>query len=143
MFNPKSLSLFACLVAVTAGMPAMAQDLRCGTSSIRLVCDGMEGPFCVASHAEFILDNGQTRIVSTPRYLRSALIPAMAGCAHGDGADYLVITLTTGGNRPECEKFALFKTDGTEITKGGGDFDAVARKLHISKPEESRTIYLQ
>lgn len=134
--------LFAGILAFHFSTPVIAQDLRCGTSTIRLVCDGKEGPFCVASHAEVIMGNGQAGIITTPRYLDPALIPAAAGCAQGDGGDYLVVTFTTGGSCPECEKWGLFSIDGTEITKGGGDFDAVARRLRISKPDERRTVYL-
>jgi len=134
--------LFAGILAFHFSTPVIAQDLRCNTSTIRLVCDGKEGPFCVASHAAVILENSQTKIVTTPRYLDASLIPVAAGCTQGDGGDYLVLTFANGGSCPECEKWGLFKTDGTEITKGGGDFDAVARRLRISKPDERRTVYL-
>lgn len=131
------------MVILATATPALAQELSCGGTTVRLVCDRRDGPFCLTSHAEFILSNGQTRVVNTPRYLRSDLFPAAAGCAHGDGGDYLVVTLTNGGNCDECERWALFKTDGTEITKGGGDFDTVTRNLHVSMPYGGRAIYLK
>lgn len=135
----------ACLAAIVTVPAAKAENLRCGTTTVRLFCDRRDelSVFCLESHAELISDQGQTRIVRTPKYLNSDLIPVAAGCAQGDGGDYLVVSLINGGNCDECERQVLFRIDGTEVTKEGGDFYALIKNLHISIQGKIREINLE
>lgn len=143
MFNPKNVSLFACLVAVTAGMPVMAQDLRCGTSVIRLICDrrDTQDNTCVASHAEFVLENGQSKIVNTPKGLDVSQIAVEADCGKGDAGEYVFIEFSNGGGPGTA--IDLFKPDGTAITKNGKFLDRMVKELKIEPFNKRRMIELQ
>lgn len=143
MPSPKGISIFAFMIAVTTGMSAMAQDLRCGTSTIRLVCDrrDVQDNTCVASHAEFILENGQTKIVNTPKGLDASQIAVLAACGKGDSGEYVFIEFSNGGGSGTA--IDLFKPDGTAITKNGKFLDKMVKELKIEPFSKRRKIELQ
>lgn len=143
MPGPKDISIFAFMIAVTTGMSAMAQDLRCGTSSIRLICDRRDAQdnTCVASHAEFILENGQTKIVNTPKGLDASQIPVEVDCEKGNGGEYVFIMFSNGGGPGTA--IDLFKPDGTAITKNGKLLDRTVKELNITPYSQPKTIELQ
>lgn len=140
---PKGISIFAFMIAATTGMSAIAQDLRCGTSVIRLVCDhrDVQDNTCVASHAEFILENGQTKIVNTPKGLDASQIPVEVDCEKGNGGEYVFIMFSNGGGPGTA--IDLFKPDGTAITKNGKLLDRTVKELNITPYSQPKTIDLQ
>lgn len=139
----KGISIFAFIIAATTGMSAIAQDLRCGTSVIRLVCDrrDVQDNTCVASHAEFILENGQTKIVNTPKGLDVSQIPVEVDCEKGNGGEYVFIMFSNGGGPGTA--IDLFKPDGTAITKNGKLLDRTVKELNITPYSQPKTIDLQ
>lgn len=139
----KGASVLVCLIITMMGLPALAEDLRCGTSTIRLVCEDRraEDNECVASHAEFLLDNGKTKIIRTPKGLDASQIPVTADCGTGDGGDYVFIVFSNGGGPGTAVD--LFKPDGTALTKNGKYLDKTAAKLHIQSFEYRRVIDLK
>lgn len=121
----------------------MAQDLRCGTSVIRLICDrrDTQDNTCVASHAEFVLENGQSKIVNTPKGLDVSQIAVEADCGKGDAGEYVFIEFSNGGGPGTA--IDLFKPDGTAITKNGKFLDRMVKELKIEPFNKRRMIELQ
>ena len=114
--------LAAAWVGILAfAVPAVAQDLRCGSSTVRLVCDNRDNSYapnwCARSHAEFRPDQGKISIVHGPDENDPSLIPTAVTCVHGSNHDYVLVRFDNGGNCDECEVTDVFTTDGEALTR--------------------------